>query len=69
MIMGSLVVALCLIMLGWTEEIVGMVVKNPEKVWYLLLLLRWGVSRPRSRLTVTGARCDDCPCGAEYLRS
>lgn len=32
MIMGSLVVALCLIMLGWTEEIVGMFVKNPDKV-------------------------------------
>lgn len=32
MVFGSLVVALCLIVLGWTAEIVGMFVKDPEKV-------------------------------------
>lgn len=32
MIFGSLVVALCLILLGWTSEIVGLFVKDPDKV-------------------------------------
>lgn len=32
MIFGSLVVAFCLIVLGWTAEIVGTFVKDPEKV-------------------------------------
>ena len=32
MIFGSLVVALCLILLGWTSEIVGMFVKDADKV-------------------------------------
>ncbi|KAJ5565928.1 hypothetical protein N7535_007566, partial [Penicillium sp. DV-2018c] len=31
MVFGSFVVAFCLIVLGWTSEIVGMFVKNPEK--------------------------------------
>ncbi|OQE29401.1 hypothetical protein PENSTE_c002G04707 [Penicillium steckii] len=31
MIFGSIVVAFCLIVLGWTAEIVGMFVKDPEK--------------------------------------
>jgi hypothetical protein len=33
MIFGSLVVAFCLIVLGWTAEIVGLFVQDPEKVW------------------------------------
>lgn len=32
MIGGSVIVALCLLVLGWTAEIVGMFVKNPEAV-------------------------------------
>lgn len=32
MVFGSLVVAFCLIVLGWTAEIVGTFVKDPEKV-------------------------------------
>lgn len=32
MVFGSFVVAFCLIVLGWTAEIVGMFVKDPEKV-------------------------------------
>lgn len=33
MIFGSFVVAFCLLVLGWTAEIVGLFVKDPEKVW------------------------------------
>jgi hypothetical protein len=32
MVFGSFVVAFCLIILGWTAEIVAMFVKEPEKV-------------------------------------
>lgn len=32
MVFGSFVVALCLIVLGWTAEIVGFFVTDPEKV-------------------------------------
>jgi MFS family permease len=32
MIVGSLAVALCLLVLGWTSEIVGLFVSDPEKV-------------------------------------
>ena len=34
MIGGSIIVALCLLVLGWTAEIVGIFVKNPEAVSY-----------------------------------
>lgn len=32
MVFGSFVVAFCLIVLGWTAEIVGLFVTDPEKV-------------------------------------
>ena len=32
MIGGSLIVGVCLLILGWTSEIVGTLVKNPETV-------------------------------------
>lgn len=32
MIIGSLIVAMCLLVLGWTTEIVGLFVKDAEKV-------------------------------------
>jgi solute carrier family 45 protein 1/2/4 len=38
MVFGSFVVALCLIVLGWTAEIVGLFVTDPEKVPMLILL-------------------------------
>lgn len=34
MIFGSFVVAFCLIVLGWTAEIVGLFVQEPEKVCF-----------------------------------
>jgi solute carrier family 45 protein 1/2/4 len=34
MVFGSFVVALCLFILGWTAEIVGLFVKDPEKVFF-----------------------------------
>lgn len=34
MIEGSIIVALCLLVLGWTAEIVGIFVRNPETVSY-----------------------------------
>lgn len=42
MIFGSFVVAFCLIVLGWTAEIVGLFIQEPEKVcidWKWLLSL------------------------------
>jgi solute carrier family 45 protein 1/2/4 len=37
MIFGSFVVAFCLIVLGWTAEIVAMFVTEPEKVLFFSL--------------------------------
>ena len=34
MIGGSLIVGFCLIVLGWTSEIVGVAVKNPDTVGF-----------------------------------
>lgn len=34
MVFGSLVVGACLITLGWTSEIVGLFVKDPNKVLF-----------------------------------
>jgi hypothetical protein len=42
MVFGSLVVAFCLLVLGWTAEIVGLFVKDPEKVHSLFIeTLAW----------------------------
>jgi solute carrier family 45 protein 1/2/4 len=35
MIFGSFIVAFCLLVLGWTAEIVALFVKDPEKVHFL----------------------------------
>jgi hypothetical protein len=35
MVFGSFAVAFCLFILGWTAEIVGLFVKDPEKVRFL----------------------------------
>jgi len=39
MIVGSFIVAACLLLLGWTSEIVNAFVKDPEKVCLAELLL------------------------------
>lgn len=39
MIVGSFIVAACLLLLGWTSEIVNAFVKDPEKVCLTELLL------------------------------
>lgn len=49
MIFGSLVVAFCLIVLGWTAEIVGTFVQDPEKV-------RWSDSSGRDWARQTDMR-------------
>lgn len=42
MIFGSFVVAFCLLVLGWTSEIVGLFVKDPEKVYIVFIgTLTW----------------------------
>lgn len=41
MLVGSVVVAMCLLLLGWTTEIVRMFVKDAEKVPALLLFFWW----------------------------
>lgn len=33
MVVGSFVVTVCLLVLGWTSEIVSVFVKDTEKVW------------------------------------
>lgn len=46
MVFGSFVVAFCLLVLGWTAEIVGLFVKDPEKVHFLFIeILAWLGSR------------------------
>ena len=42
MVFGSFVVAFCLIVLGWTAEIVGLFVTDPEKVFTLCDKLNCG---------------------------
>jgi solute carrier family 45 protein 1/2/4 len=51
MIFGSFVVAFCLIVLGWTAEIVGLFVQDPEKVWIVecVYWIRWELTRARSQ--------------------
>lgn len=39
MIVGSVIVAMCLFMLGWTSEIVNAVVKDVDKVFQLFGVL------------------------------
>jgi len=34
MAMGTVAVVFCLLLLGWTGEVVGLFVKDPELVWY-----------------------------------
>lgn len=46
MIGGALIVALCLLVLGWTGEIVRMFVREPETVGDRTIL-RWGLSLTR----------------------
>lgn len=41
MIVGSLVVALCLLLLGWTSEIVNLIVKDADKVICLVEFCHW----------------------------
>lgn len=41
MIVGSLVVALCLLLLGWTSEIVNLIVKDADKVICLVEFWHW----------------------------
>lgn len=40
MVIGSFIVALSLLLLGWTTELVGLFVTDPEKVCSLTLRLR-----------------------------
>ena len=52
MVGGSLIVGLCLLVLGWTSEIVGVFVKDPDAVSYKELYLRRSehLTARRSRL-------------------
>ena len=41
MIGGSLIVGVCLLVLGWTSEIVGAFVKNPDRVSFSDVLINF----------------------------
>lgn len=57
MLGGALIVAICLLLLGWTSEVVGLFVHDAEKV-------RFSTRMEKSRLTRwLETRCDDCGCG------
>ena len=59
MVIGSFVVALCLLILGWTSEIVAAFVEDAERVF--------GSSGVESPLTDVGERCDDSSRCVEYI--
>jgi len=66
MVGGAVIVGLCLLVLGWTKEIVGVFVTEPSAVGPL------GVLGSNVRHALTGRsleeECDYSPCGAEHLR-
>lgn len=61
MIVGSLIVAVCLLFLGWTSEIVGAFTKDPEKVCVLHYHLELETD------LMAGPKCHDRSCSSEYL--
>lgn len=65
MIFGSFVVAFCLIILGWTTEIVGWFVTDPAKVHFDKPVK---ISRVFSADCFPDQKCYDCTGGLKYLR-
>lgn len=68
MVVGSAIVALCLLVLGWTTEIVSLFVKDAEKVclFYLGRVLA-SVATQCSLQSVK--KCHHSPCRPQYLCS
>lgn len=62
MIVGSLLVSTCLLVLGWTAEIVGLFVQDAEKVYDAWLCLHLGLLTDCS-----GQKCYNCSCCSKYL--
>ena len=74
MIAGSLIVGLCLLMLGWTSEIVGVFVKDENKVLYpsprtrVPEIGKLGLVYTNMSIPLTGERRDGCCCRFKYIR-
>lgn len=62
MIAGSVIVAFCLLLLGWTSELVATFVQDIEKV--PPSILTFGVFRLTLEIE---EKCDNCCRGAFYL--
>ena len=65
MIGGSLAVGFCLLVLGWTKEIVGMFVTEPGMV----SAQEYSTMRTISYNAIAGQILHDCPGGIQHLRS
>ena len=65
MIGGSLAVGLCLLVLGWTKEIVGMFVTEPGMV----SAQEYSTMRTISHNAIAGQILHDCSGGTQHLRS
>lgn len=80
MIAGSLVVGACLLVLGWTSEIVGIFVKDANKVLLIacfrdavpivgdLAILKYGLEYT-NLCRLTGQGCHRCCRRSKYLCS
>ena len=66
MVVGSFVVAFCLIVLGWTTEIVGLFVKDPEKVLHSRSS-SYSAGIIETNGLWTGEECYYCLGGLKYL--
>ena len=64
MIAGSLIVALCLLLLGWTSEIVNLIVKDADKVIYFVEFCHWIRA---NWFYLAGSKCHNCTCDPEHL--
>lgn len=62
MVFGSFVVAFCLIVLGWTAEIVAVFVKEPEKVGHKACDSRHMVMKLISDITRLKMSLSHWPC-------
>ena len=65
MIGGSLAVGFCLLILGWTKEIVGIFVTEPGMV----SAQEYSTMRTISHYAVAGQILHDCSGGVQHLRS
>lgn len=66
MVVGSILVALCLLVLGWTSEFVGIFMSEGPKVGLYFMNL-CNCLQGGGADGVVESECDDCSCGFEHL--